>query len=130
MDDVVLDSQKARGELLGYTLRSASGGQVEVQWNPGPALANPADQVHGGMLCAVADDVCGMALMSAMGGEPRAIPTVSLHTEFLRPVPIGGEYTCRGSVLKLGRRMAFVDMTVHDGDERLLARCSGTFAVG
>ncbi|HZP29025.1 MAG TPA: PaaI family thioesterase, partial [Acidimicrobiia bacterium] len=91
-----------RPELLGWRFVEMAAGRAVMEWTPGPDLANPAGFVHGGWVGALVDDVSGAALVSLLS-EPRPFPTVSMHIEFIRPIPIGGTHTVTGVVVRAGK---------------------------
>ncbi|MDG2029189.1 MAG: PaaI family thioesterase [Acidimicrobiales bacterium] len=49
-------------------------------------------------------------------------PTVSLSVEYLHAIPIGGDYTALGEVVRIGRAMAIVDARILSDDDTVLAR--------
>jgi uncharacterized protein (TIGR00369 family) len=116
-----------RPELLGWRFVEVGDGKAVMEWTPGPDLANPVGNVHGGWVGALADDVSGAALVSLLT-EPRPFPTVSMHIEFIRPIAIGETHTVRGTVVRAGKRVSVCDATITDSRGRLLARASTTFS--
>ena len=120
--------RNGRATLLGYRMTEASDGRSLVSWTPGANVRNPMGFVHGGFVGVVVDDVAGMALASLMP-DWRAFPTASLHLDFLRGIKVGDTVTCRGVVVRAGRRVTVADTTIHDDDGQLLARGTCTFAV-
>ena len=62
--------------------------------------------VHGGMLMTFADRALGMTVRSASGAARTS--TVSLTTQFMKPVQIGEFASMRPRVLRLTRSMAFM----------------------
>jgi uncharacterized protein (TIGR00369 family) len=116
-----------RPELLGWRFVQVGDGIAVMEWTPGPDLANPVGNVHGGWVGALVDDVSGAALVSLLT-EPRPFPTVSMHIEFIRPIAIGETHTVRGAVVRAGKRVTVCDATITDANGRLLARASTTFS--
>ena len=85
--------------------------------------------VHGGLVCTLLDSVAGCAVHSTL---PAGVGYTSLEIKvsYLRPVRHGGgELTATGRVTKPGRRAAFADGEVRDGDGRLVATASSTCLV-
>jgi uncharacterized protein (TIGR00369 family) len=85
--------------------------------------------VHGGLVCTLLDSVAGCAVHSTL---PSGVGYTSLEIKvsYLRPVRQGGgELTAIGRVTKPGRRAAFADGEVRDGDGRLIATASSTCLV-
>lgn len=67
--------------------------------------ANRNGVAHGGALMAFADTLCGNIAARA-SDYPSA--TVSLHSSFLRPVPLGAWVEGRARALRAGRRCIFM----------------------
>ena len=88
---------------------------------------NAAGAAHGGLLMTLADSTLGRAIREDADDE--AVPvTVSLTTDFLRPVAVDDWVEARATVERLGGRLAFADCSVRaDGDEVVRARA--VFAV-
>lgn len=117
-----------RPDLLGYQIVTMKGGRSEVTWTPGKNLSNPIGVVHGGFVGLIIDDICGMAIASILP-DFRPFPTASMHIDFIRGIPIGEAVTCRGVVVRAGRRITVADATISHEGGRLLARGTGTFAL-
>ncbi len=122
-----LSRHRDRAELLGYAVELTETGSL-ARWVPTPFMSNSIGVVHGGLVGSVVDDVCAMALR-AVDPTIVASPTVSMHIDYLRPLLLGAEYTCRGEVLRMGGRLAVADVDVVDTEGVLCLRGSGTFAV-
>ena len=89
---------------------------------------NPMDVCHGGMLMSFVD----MAMpMGAIYQEDihRFMPTISLTTDFLAPVPLGAWLEARTDVLRVTRSLVFAQCVVM-ADEVLAVRASGVFKLG
>jgi uncharacterized protein (TIGR00369 family) len=114
-------TQENSFSLAKWTFVSMGDGRGEVSWTPTPEMANPVGNVHGGMVATVIDEVAAMAVISALGIR-QSVPTVSLHVDYLHGIPVGGSYTARGQVVRLGRVIAVADAQVLDADDRVLAR--------
>jgi uncharacterized protein (TIGR00369 family) len=125
------DWEKLRGgrsSLLGYRMVEMGGGRSHVSWSPQDNVGNPMGFVHGGFVGVLIDDVAGMALSSLLT-DWRAFPTASLHVDFLRGIKVGDTVTCRGAVVRAGRRLTVADTSIRDADDQLLARGTCMFAV-
>lgn len=122
------DLRGARGEYLGYHVVDLADGKSVIEWVPPEQLANPLGIVHGGYVGVIVDDTCGTALVSTLT-VVQGFPTVSMHIDYLRGIPIGVACRCEGQVLRKGRQLAVVDATITGPDGRLLTRGSCTFAL-
>lgn len=77
--------------------------------------ANRNGVVHGGMLMTFVDRAFGMSARMAAGAKRGA--TVSISHQFMMPMEIGQVATVTPRIVKLTRRMAFVEGTVfHETD--------------
>jgi uncharacterized protein (TIGR00369 family) len=116
-------------QQLGLRVRSAHDGEVHL------ALPIASLHVHGGgVLCgqtvmAAADTAMVLAVMSRLGSF-RPMTTVQLQTSFLRPIPgSDGEASIVARVLRLGKTLAFGEIEVSDGQGRLAAHATTTYAL-
>jgi uncharacterized protein (TIGR00369 family) len=83
-------------------------------------MANPFGSVHGGIIATLIDEVTGAAVVSSI--ESGTAPTVSLNVEYLHPIPVGGNYTAVGEIVRMGRAMAIVDGRILNEEGKLLVR--------
>jgi uncharacterized protein (TIGR00369 family) len=102
-------------------------GKAEASWSPTPDMANPIGNVHGGVVATIIDELTGAAVISMI--EAESAPTVSMHVDFLRPIPIGATYTGVGEVIRLGRATAVADARIVDAAGEVLARGTCVFQV-
>lgn len=80
--------------------------------------------VHGGILAAVLDSSCGVAVASLLGpGE--TLVTVDLHLHYVRPIR-DGTVVGEGKVVHRGRTTAVAEGTLRDGEGRLIAKGMAT----
>jgi uncharacterized protein (TIGR00369 family) len=115
--------------LVAMTAVSVGEGTVEFRCLPDESAYNPIGVVHGGLVCTLLDSVAGCAVHSTL---PAGVGYTSLEIKvnYLRSVRHGGgELTAIGRVTKPGRRAAFADGEVRDGDGRLVATASSTCLV-
>jgi acyl-coenzyme A thioesterase 13 len=122
-------SGTALAALFGYRVVSFGDGRCVVEWTPAPPFVNVAGGVWGGAVAAVVDNVCAMAVAAALDPSPRHLPTVSMHVDYLRALPVGDTYLLNGHALRVGGRLAVADTHVMDADGHLLARATCTFSI-
>jgi uncharacterized protein (TIGR00369 family) len=79
------------------------------------------DSVHGGIIAALID-IAGHAAIAAR--TRRGAPTIDMRVEYLR-MAAGKEIFARATVVKFGRSLGVVDISVSDDEKRLVAtgRC-------
>ncbi len=88
------------------------------------SFANARGGVQGGLIAAFLDEVMGAALFCQSGGK--ALPTtLDLTMSLIRPVPIAA-LSAKGRVIKLGRRVAYLEAELFDAEGALLARATCT----
>ncbi len=113
--------------LLGWRLidHDAARGWVRVGFFAPPEFANPGGFVQGGMLSAMLDDTMAPAVLAASKG--RLLPaSIDLTVSFLAPAKLGA-LVCEARVVQLGKTIGFVEGSLWDSAETLVAR--GTSSV-
>jgi uncharacterized protein (TIGR00369 family) len=78
---------------------------------------------HGGILCAILDEVMAWALV----GEDNWGVTARMSVEFKRPVPIGAPITASGEITRARRRIVETTGTIVGADGLVLASATGTY---
>jgi len=117
------------GEKLGFRLAEVERGHVVFEGEPDRSVYNPIGSVHGGYAATLLDSACGMAIHSQLGAN-RGHTTLELKISYLRGLTDqSGTVRATGRVTSAGRRVAFAEATLHDGEGRLCATASGTFLV-
>ena len=112
------------GDLLGFNVESAAGGQASVTLEAGPEHANPMGTLHGGVLCDIADAAMGLAYHSTLRpGE--AFTTLELKINFLRPHWFG-RLLAAGRVVQGGNTVGLTECDITDESGRLIARATST----
>ena len=90
-------------------------------------FANPVGIIQGGFLAAMADGAMGAASLTYARQRKVYSFNAELKISFLRPARVGTTLTCTAEVISGGSTTAFVEATVVDSDDRLVARASSTF---
>jgi uncharacterized protein (TIGR00369 family) len=123
------DFNAPMGETLGFRLVEAEHGHVVFEGAPGRNVYNPIGSVHGGYAATLLDSACGMAVHSQLGANQAAI-TLEFKVSYLRGLnERSGTVRAAGRVVSAGRRVAFSDATLHDGDGHLCATATATLLV-
>lgn len=97
---------------------------VTVRYTPPPSFASPRGAVQGGLIGGFLDEVMGTALLATTGGALLPL-NLDLNMTFVRMVPLE-TITAKGRVVRLGRRVAFLEGELFDKDGTLLARATST----
>ncbi len=122
------EPHEARFAALGLSPVGAGGGRSELRWRPTEFTSNSRGHVHGGLVGSVIDDCSAMAIHNAIDGFV-STPTVSMHIDYLLPIFLGQDYVCRGSVVRVGGRLAVADTTIVNSEGQLCVRGTGTFVL-
>lgn len=100
---------------------------VEARFIARDEFLNPNGSVQGGIVTGFLDEA--MSLSAFVASElTAAVPTLEMKTSFLRPL-FKGPCTARGSVVRLGRSVAFTEGRLFNEDGTLCATASATCAI-
>lgn len=80
-------------------------------------------QFHGGAIAALIDTAATFALVGRLA---KAVPTVDLRTDFLRPA-MGASLLAEARIQRAGKSVAIVDVTVMDETNKTIALGRGSF---
>jgi len=114
---------------LNLQVKEAHAGEVSLWMPVSPLLAREGGTLCGQSLMAAADTAMVLAVMTRLGGF-KPMTTVQLQTSFLRAVPgdsAGARIVAR--VLKLGRSLAFGEISIFSADGQLCAQSTTTYAL-
>ena len=114
-------------EVLGLALESAGDGRAAVTLEAGQRHHNPNRVVHGGVLFSMVDTAMGAATVSVLP-PGSACASIEVQLRFLAPVT-AGSLRAEARVLRAGSRVVQLEARLRDGDDRLVATASGSFAV-
>ena len=89
-------------------------------------LMNPQKVVHGGVIYSMADTGMGMALYPLLNTD-EFCATVEIKITYFSAV-YDGEMRCDTTILKKGKRMAFMESTISANDT-VIAKASGSFSI-
>ena len=95
-----------------------------VEYTPPPSFASPRGAVQGGLIGGFLDEVMGTALLAATDGKLLPL-NLDLNMSFVGMVPLE-TITATGRVVRLGRRIAFLEGELRDKNGKLLARATST----
>lgn len=113
--------------LIGFEVKDIADGRATVILCTGPQHANPMGTVHGGILCDIADAAMGVAFASTL--EPgESFTTIELKINFFRPV-WQAQLKAEGAVLRRGSTVGYVECSITDEQNRLIAKASSTCMV-
>ena len=113
--------------LIGFEVTTVENGRATVVLSAGKQHANPMGTLHGGVLCDIADAAMGLAFASTLALD-ESFTTVELKINFFRPV-WQAELKAEGVVLHRGRTVGYVECTITDEQDRLIAKASSSCMV-
>ena len=110
--------------LIGFEAKDIADGRATVVLAAGPQHANPMGTLHGGILCDIADAAMGIAFASTLAPD-ESFTTVELKINFFRPV-WQAKLKAEGTVVRRGRTIGYVECTITDEENRLVAKAAST----
>ena len=116
------------GPPVPFVVEDISDTRVRVRLPVGIGQSRPGGTVSGPTLMSLADCAALLAIVAQIGPVALSV-TTSLHIDFLRKPPIV-DLIAEGTLLKLGRRLAVVDVALHsDGADDLVAKSQVTYSI-
>lgn len=114
---------------LGFDLVEVAEGFAVFEGEPDNSVYNLVGSVHGGYAAAMLDSVCGCAAHTRLTGE-QAYTTLELKVAYHRALTErSGRVRAEGRVLSFGRRVAFAEGKLVDGEGRLCASATSTLLI-
>jgi uncharacterized protein (TIGR00369 family) len=95
-------------------------GEIEMEYDVRPEMANPTGLLHGGMQAAIIDDLIGMT--AATLGEQGFMLSIDLHVNFLGKIHVGQTVRARAKIVRSGRRIAHAVCEILDADGNIVGR--------
>lgn len=116
-------------DSLDFDLVEVGDGLAIFEGTPGPHAYNPMGIVHGGYFATLLDSACGCAVHTKLSAT-QAYTTLELKVA-LHKAMTGqtGRVRAEGKVITCGRRVAFSEARLIDGEGRLLASATSTLLV-
>jgi uncharacterized protein (TIGR00369 family) len=113
--------------LIGFEAKDIADGRAAVVLAAGSQHANPMGTLHGGILCDIADAAMGIAFASTLARE-ESFTTVELKINIFRPV-WQAQLKAERTVVRRGHTIGYVECTITDEENRLVARAASTCMV-
>lgn len=110
-------------DYLGIVMTKRGDGEVVLELDADERHLNMSGIVHGGVLATMADSAIGLAVQTKIDLETYFTTAAQLNISFMRAAQTG-PLKARGFVTTLGRRLAFGEAEVWQGDT-LVAKGSG-----
>tara|TARA_A100001037_G_C14668113_1_gene421831 strand:+ start:119 stop:547 length:429 start_codon:yes stop_codon:yes gene_type:complete len=113
---------------LGMVVDSVSAGKAQIRLPYRETFVRPGGTVAGPVMMALADFAMFGVVLTRIGPVELAV-TTSFNINFLhRPAP--RDMLARGSLLKLGKRLAVMDVELYSaGNDIMVAHATGTYSI-
>ena len=111
-------------KLIGFEMSEIDSGRAVGHMKAGPRHSNPMGTMHGGILCDLADAAMGMAFATTLKAR-ETFTTLELKINFLRPVWTAS-LRAEATVVTRGKKVGYVECTVKDERDRLVAKAVST----
>lgn len=110
-------------------VESAEGDEVLCSLEVSQRHGRPGGTLSGPVMMMLADTTAWMAILAQVGEVLLAV-TTSLHIDFLRKPELDNDLMARGRLLKLGRKLAVVDVELFSRGQRdLVAKAQVTYSL-
>ncbi|TXT64107.1 MAG: hypothetical protein BAJALOKI1v1_610003 [Promethearchaeota archaeon] len=94
-------------------------GELELQYDLRPEMANPTGLLHGGMQAALIDDTIGMC--TATLGYEGFLITIDAQINFLGKVKVDQSVKVKAMMVREGRNVVHFFCQISDPNEKLIA---------
>ncbi|MGA7999381.1 MAG: hotdog domain-containing protein [Bradyrhizobium sp.] len=134
--DELTEAIKARRSVYGYIsglkLDRAASGEAWSSLPYRPVFVGDTETgvLHGGVVTAMLDETCGMAVQLALDGT-RAIATLDLRIDYQKPATPGLDIKAHSVCYRVTRSIAFVRATAYqDAEDDPVATATACFMIG
>lgn len=113
---------------LGIAFESYGEGWATATWTPTELACNPLGTVHGGVYGVMHDAAMNFATSSALSSGDRNA-TLDIGYATMRAAAAGDVLSVRGEVIRIAKRIAYVESTVTNADGDIVSKGQATFAL-
>lgn len=116
---------------LGFELTGIEQGRAfaKVAWRDELVGDPDSGVIHGGVLTALLDNLCGVAANTALT-EPKSMATLDLRIDYMRPAEKGRDILAEAECYHVTRNVAFTHAwAYHDSRDKVIATAAGAFAL-
>ncbi len=114
-------------EGIAFTVTDAGEGFASMRLDPADRHLRPGGTVSGPTLFALADITAYVAILAQIGPVALAV-TTNLNINFLRK-PETGPIDAKATLLKLGKRLAIVEIAMNSANGELVAHATATYSI-
>jgi len=119
------DFPSSATKTLGIKILELGEGRSLVEMMVDSHLHNMSGTMHGGMMADIADAAMGIAVSTTISPE-EDFTTMEFKISFYRP-HIKGVLRAEGIVAKRGKRVAFTEAVLTNGQKQIVAKANGTW---
>ena len=112
---------------LNANIVKAYPGEVELEFIVTPKLTNPAGVLHGGIQCAILDEVVGMT--GASLEMDKFLYAIDLKVDYIRKARLGQTLSVKGKIIKLGRNIVNCTAEIFSKDCKLIAQANSNLII-
>ena len=89
-------------------------------------LATPI-AAHGGAISALMDATMGVCALSEVIRDDKVVSTLEMKLSFISPALLNDTLKATATIVKSGKRILFVEGSIRNQDDALIAIATGTF---
>src|SRR6186713_2025411 len=130
--DAIKSHRSVYGHISGLQLDRAAPGEAwsSLPYRPVFVGDTGTGVLHGGVVTAMLDESCGMAVQLALDGA-RAIATLDLRIDYLKPATPGLDIKAHSVCYRVTRSIAFVRSTAYqESEDEPVATATACFMIG
>jgi len=94
-------------------------GLMELEFEVRPEMSNPTNLLHGGIQCALMDDVIGITT-ATLGYKGFPI-SIDFHIDFLGKVEVGERVRVIGEIIREGKNILHANAEIRDMKNKLVS---------
>ena len=126
--DISSSSPSQYMRWLDGRLEEVEVGQAKVSFVVRKEMCNPAMLLHGGVIAGMLDEVAGISVYTL--GRENVFTTINLDIDFLRPANVGQKVIVESKVIRSGKRLINVEVTMKYQDKLLAKASSNLIRIG
>ena len=117
------------GRTVGFELVEVERGRVVFEGKPDQSVYNPMGAVHGGYAATLLDSACGIAALTRLSADQK-FSTLEIKVAYHKAIDEQtGEVRAVGTLMSMGRRIAYAEARLTDVAGRLLASATSTLMI-
>ncbi len=126
--DHIIETELPWAQEIGMKTDQIEDGCATLRLPFNEGMLRPGGTISGPTMMALADACMYAVILSAIGQVKLAV-TTNFNINFMhRPAP--GDLMAEGKIMKLGKRLAVMDVTLHsDGHDEPVAHATGTYSI-